>query len=299
MKNSALSVSIAIVTKNRPMKLKRCLLSLKKQSFSIFTILIIDNDNNQSASTVTQNKLFKDLKIKYYHAPKLTVPACRNRALKFNKNQYVAFIDDDCVADKDWLKKALETISNTKSKYVLGNTKLLNKQNIFAIAQHARDSFWKNYNGQLVDTKNLLIDANFFKNKKLKFDEKCQSLHYDSADFDLDFQVKKEKIKGAYSPTMLVWHEEADSFIRFKNRAFHRGKLAKYLNDKWKLHNSLVNLKDKLFLLFLLRAIKIFVKDYQKYEKHMEVNSFFKKIFATCLIKNFERHYLLGYVAKN
>ncbi len=299
MKNSVLPVSIAIITKNRPIKLKRCLLSLKKQSFKLFTIIIVDNDDKQSALPIAQDELFNKLKIEYHHLPKKTVPACRNQAMKFNQSPYLAFIDDDCVADKNWLKKALETISDTKSKYVLGITKLLNTQNIFAIAQHARDNFWKEYNGQLLDTKNLLLDATFFKKKKLKFDEKCQSLYYDSADFDLDFQVKKGCVKGAYTPKMLIYHEETDSFARFKCRAFHRGKLAKYLNDKWKLNDNLVNLKNQLFLLFFLRAIKNFVKDYQKYKEHIECNSFFKKIFATCLIKNFERHYLLGYVAKN
>ena len=299
MRNSVPLVSIAIITKNRPIKLKRCLLSLKKQSFKLFTIIIVDNDDIQSALPITQDKLFNKLKIKYYHLPQKTVPACRNSAMKSNKNPYLAFIDDDCVADKNWLKKALEKIFNTKSKYVLGKTKLLNFHNIFAIAQHARDNFWKEYNGQLLDTKNLLIDANFFKNKKLKFDEKCQSSHYDSADFDLDFQIKKAGIRGTYTPKMLVYHEETDSLTRFKRRAFHRGKLAKYLNEKWQLNHALVNLKDQCLIHFLLRVMKNFVNDYQRYKKHMETNSFFKKFFATCLIKNFERHYLLGYVAKN
>lgn len=296
MNNLPLSISVAIITKDRKKELKRCLISLKQQNYYPFTILVIDNDENKSAQTVVKNRLFNKLNIKYHHLAKASVPACRNQALKLVKTPYLAFIDDDCIANQNWLKKGLSKIKKEKVHYVLGKTELSNPQNLFALAQHARDSYWKNYNQQLFDTKNVIVNAIFFKKYNLYFDEQCQSEHYDSADFDFDFLAKKYRLNKTYCPQMIVFHKETDKFLRFKKRAYHRGKLARYLNDKWQLNNQLVDLRNRHLVLFVLRTFKNFNYDYHRYKNYMYSQTMLKKIFATWLIKIFEGYYLQGYV---
>lgn len=299
MNNLPPSISVAIITKDRKKELRRCLLSLKRQKYRSFMIIVIDNDENQSAQAIVNNRLFNKLNIKYHHLAHSSVPACRNSALKLVKTPYLAFIDDDCIANENWLTEGLRTIKKEKAHFVLGKTELYNPQNLFALAQHARDSYWNDYNNQLFDTKNVIVNAKYFKKNNLSFDEKCQSDHYDSADFDFDFLAKKKKLKKIYCPQMIIFHKETDKFSRFTKRAYHRGKLAKYLNNKWQLNHQLVDLRNRHLVLFILRAFKNFSSDYNKYKNYMYSQTTFKKLFATWLIKIFEGYYLRGYLEKN
>lgn len=296
MNNSPIAISVAIITKNRKKELINCLRSLKQQKYHPFKIIVIDNDEKKSARDTVNNRLFIGLNIKYHHFANLSVPACRNLALKLVKSPYLAYIDDDCIAEKNWLIEGLRVIKKEKAHFVLGKTELYNPQNLFALAQHARDSYWKDYNNQLFDTKNVIVDANYFKKNNLFLDEKCQSDHYDSADFDFDFLVKKKKLKKAYCAQMTIFHQETNNFLRFKKRAYHRGKLARYLNDKWQLNNQLVDLRNRHLVLFVLRTFKNFNYDYHRYKNYMYSQTMLKKIFATWLIKIFEGYYLQGYV---
>lgn len=290
-------IALAIVTKNRTKELARCLNSINKLSLLPNELIVIDNDLNFSAKKVIKKgKYQKKMTINYLPCSG-TVPHCRNLALNRSKSEYLAFIDDDCVLDSLWLNVALQAIKIEKADYVLGKTLLLNPENVIALAQYAHDDYWKEYSGQIFDTKNVLINLSSIKKAKLKFDENCQKDHYDSADFDFNFQVKKRQLKAAYATKMELYHQETESFARFSQRAYARGYLAKYLNEKWQLANQLVDFRQKNLMIWLLKTIKNFSKDYQKFSPHMGQENFLKKITATLLIRIFDYYYTLGYVA--
>lgn len=290
-------IALAIITKNRPQELKRCLTSITKQSLLPDTILVIDNDPKCSAKVICQNhnKQFPQIRIKY-KSEQGSVPHCRNIALTQIKSTYLGFIDDDCVLENDWLKQAIIAIKAKNADYVLGKTLLLNPLNIFALAQFAHDDYWKEFSNQIFDTKNVLLNLLSIRRHALMFDEKCQKDQYDSADFDFNFQVKATKLVGVFAPKMRLKHQEVTSFIRFKKRAIARGFLANYLNKKWQLNDQLVDFGQKNRMIWLLKLIKNFKKDYQKFNRHMGDASVFKKISATLLIRVFDHYYTLGYV---
>ncbi len=287
-------ISIAIITKNRKKELENCLDSIVKQTL-IPKVIIIDNDEKLSAKHIINNKKYKQIKINYYYS-KGSVPKCRNFAVRMAKNKYLGFVDDDCILDKKWTENGLKSIKKNKTAYVLGKTLLLNPHNIFALAQYSRDDYWKNYNSQIFDTKNAILNLDVIKKSKLQFDEKCQKEFYDSADFDFDFALKKAGLKGYFCKRMTLLHKETTNFDRFKKRAYCRGYLAKYLDRKWKLNDKLVDLRNRYFYFWLLKAIKDSFKDFKRYSKHME-SPLYKKILATFVIKLFERYYVTGYVS--
>lgn len=287
-------IALAIITKNRPIELVRCLNSIQGQSFLPDEVIIIDNDQNQSAKKIIHDEKYHSLVISYI--PSLgSVPYCRNLALNKAKTTFLGFVDDDCVLKKSWLKNTLQTIRKHEADYVLGKTLLLNSQNIFALAQYAHDEYWKNYSEQIFDTKNVLLNLHVIKKNQLKFDENCQKDQFDSADFDFNFQVKKLKLKGVFAEDMKLLHQETTSFSHFSKRAYARGYLAKYLNDKWQLQNQLVDFGQKNPMIWLLKLVKNFHKDYQKYSIYMNSTSTIKKMAATILIRVFEYYYTKGY----
>jgi len=298
-------ISLAIVTKNRPIELSRCLSSVTKQVVKPLEVIVIDNDENFSAKDVIKDSAFSDLNISYFFCKK-NVPGCRNLAIGKAKTKYLAFIDDDCVLTKQWLREGYRIISTKKDVFVLGNSLLLNTNNIFANAQFSRDTYWRiegfkkspRSSKEVFDTKNVILDISELKKKKIKFDENCQIGFYDIADFDMGLQLAKFNSLGSYCQEMKLYHEETGRFFRFINRAFARGKLIHFLKGKWQLNNDFVNLKDKIFILWLIRLIKHFSKDFDQYSPYIN-GGLFTKMLTIVLIRVFERFYVLGYVAKN
>lgn len=290
-------IALAIITKNRPQELKRCLASIHKQNLVPDLVIVVDNDQQQSAQAICRNFTKQSTKLKIdYLSIRGSVPHCRNVALSRTKADYLGFIDDDCVLKNSWLKNAMHMITKQNADYVLGKTQLFNPENLFALAQHAHDAYWKNYSKQIFDTKNVLIKLASIKSHQLAFDEKCQKEHYDSADFDFNFQIKQAELRGTFSPYMCLYHQETAQFSRFKKRAFARGFLAKYINDKWQLKDQLVDFDQKNPIMWLLKLIKNYPQDYQKYYPYMSSSvSLIKKLTATVLIRVFEYYYTKGY----
>jgi glycosyltransferase involved in cell wall biosynthesis len=297
------SFSLAIVTKNRPKELARCLFSISRQTILPKEIIIIDND--QRGSALQTISFFKDkLNVSYIQHLE-NVPSCRNIALKKTKTKYLGFIDDDCVLTRNWAKIGLNSLRKNQTVYVLGFTCLLNPGNAIALASHARDLFWKEYNFKqnsenlkdLFDTKNVILDMEYIKKNNFCFDEKCQLKFYDSADYDFGLQLIKSKAKGSLNLKMKLFHQETVSLSRFTQRAFARGFLAFYLHQKWNIVQP-INNKDSLFIWWLLRFFKHFIYDFKKYSVFMDTY-FFKKLLAIVYIKIFERYYTLGYVEAN
>ena len=294
--NQKPTVSISIVTRNRLFELERCLKSILNQSILPDEVIVIDNDPKKSAKSIIQKKAFSPLRIKYFTSSG-SVPKCRNIAIKKATSNYLGFIDDDCVIHRHWVKVTKKTTRDLQPNVVIGKTHLLNQKNLWALAQHSRDAYWKKYNHQLFDTKNAVVNLREIRKAKLAFDEDCQYQWYDSADFDFDFQLKKQGWQRTYSPWMIVLHQETSEFDRFRKRAFGRGYLARYLDRKWNLGDTLVDRSTKLYAIWLLKMVKNFLIDWRWYEREMPNENILNKAIAVVIIKLFERYYIQGYEA--
>jgi glycosyltransferase involved in cell wall biosynthesis len=308
MKNK---ISIAIITKKREEDLEKCLDSICKQTQSNYEILLIDNDEKLSAKKVIKKNKYSKMKILYQYC-KGTVPRCRNFAMEIAQTKYLCFVDDDCILKKNWLEEGQKKLVDKEIAYVMGKTLLLNPQNIFALSQYVNDNFWRNYtiqvcnsvntsvnaykNLQIFDTKNVIVNLSLMKKFNLKFDEHCQKDAFDNADFDFNFQLNQNNLKGIYCKKMLLSHRETNNFKRYVDRAYYRGYLAKYLNTKWNLSNQLADLRTNKFFPFLWKSIKETLEDPKKYSKYMTA-SFYKNILVTIVIKIFEFYYIRGYTA--
>ncbi len=120
------NINVCICTYLRPQHLKSCLFSLinqnplKKTSYSI---TVIDNDENKSAEPVV-NDLEVQSKVPIYYAceKERGIPFARNRALdesvKLNFD-YIAFIDDDEQASRDWLGTLYQYLRSYSSDVVI------------------------------------------------------------------------------------------------------------------------------------------------------------------------------------
>jgi len=100
---NSLSISVIIVTLNRADSLKEALTSLVRQVRQPDEVIVADNGSTDNTREITLS--FKDrLNIKYVYEGKRGIPYARNAGVKKATKDIVAFIDDDCIAHKNWLE---------------------------------------------------------------------------------------------------------------------------------------------------------------------------------------------------
>jgi glucosyl-dolichyl phosphate glucuronosyltransferase len=120
MMRDAPSMSVVVCTYNRASMLRAALDSLASQSLrkSAYEVLIVDN-----ASTDTTRNVFEafasdnpDVSVEYIYEPTQGLGYARNTGWRSARGSYVAFVDDDCVADVDWLSILLDSFEHTDPK---------------------------------------------------------------------------------------------------------------------------------------------------------------------------------------
>jgi GT2 family glycosyltransferase len=110
----SLSLTVAICTHERPVELRRALLSLQRQVDRDFTLLIVDNAPSSQATS----KLIDELELEnctYVIEPRLGLSRARNKATLEIRSDLVACIDDDEVADPEWTYRIKQGFSHERA----------------------------------------------------------------------------------------------------------------------------------------------------------------------------------------
>ncbi len=120
--------SICILTFKRNELLSSLLDSLYAQEAinkENFEIIIVDNDINKSACDVYLLYERKgDFKIRYFLQPIKNLSISRNLAIHKAYGEYIIFIDDDEIADKNWAMHLIECIEKHNADVVFGKLDL-------------------------------------------------------------------------------------------------------------------------------------------------------------------------------
>jgi glycosyltransferase involved in cell wall biosynthesis len=115
MTRSGTEISIVIATHNRAGLLVGALQSLAEQTLdtALFEIVVVDNGStDETPEVVTEFRLaHPNLQMKLISEKRLGLGRARNAGDKHAKGQFVAFLDDDARAERDWLEKALRCFS--------------------------------------------------------------------------------------------------------------------------------------------------------------------------------------------
>ena len=118
-----ISVVVAICTFRRP-ELADALASVTRQNvppWADLSILVIDNDDAPSAGHIVREQARSaTIPIRYVHCPFGNISIARNGALRQAEARFLVFLDDDEVADQNWLTHLLETQRETGASVVLG-----------------------------------------------------------------------------------------------------------------------------------------------------------------------------------
>lgn len=126
-----MKISVIIPIYNGEKTIRKCLNSIRNQTFKDYEIIIVDSSIDNTSKIIKEE--FPEVKLT--HLNKKTQPGpARNLGIKKAKSSIIALTDSDCIADKNWLK---EIYKAHKTNDVVGGSVLnANPRNFISWASY-------------------------------------------------------------------------------------------------------------------------------------------------------------------
>jgi glycosyltransferase involved in cell wall biosynthesis len=112
----SVEISAVVATRNRAAYLRQALQSLVDQSLAPdrYEILVVDNGSQDETKQVVVG-FTASPNLRYFYEPVPGVSRARNLGWRAAQGNYVAFLDDDAVACRDWLALYLEAFKSVRN----------------------------------------------------------------------------------------------------------------------------------------------------------------------------------------
>lgn len=121
-------ISVNLCTYNRAEILNNTLTSIKNQETRgefTFEVVVIDDGSTDSTQEILQKvSMNSGVIIRYFREERVGVAAARNRGVVESKGEWIAFIDDDEIAESNWLWELLNAALANGADIVGGALKL-------------------------------------------------------------------------------------------------------------------------------------------------------------------------------
>jgi glycosyltransferase involved in cell wall biosynthesis len=117
------SISVVIPTRERPGALAACLSGLKAQTLSSsqFEVVVVDDGGSAKLDDIVERHR-GPLRVSLSHRPHAGPAAARNAGAKIANGAVLAFTDDDCVPEPDWLEAITAAVGRSPGCVVGGRT---------------------------------------------------------------------------------------------------------------------------------------------------------------------------------
>jgi GT2 family glycosyltransferase len=219
-------VSIIIPTYREWHLLVKCIHALNEQTYpkDSFEVIIVNNDPND----VIPKDLFLPDHFKIIEEGKPGSYAARNTALKIAKGEIIGFTDSDCIADKNWIKNAVDyLLANASCDRVAGSIQIIQKSARPTVVEkynqlYAFPQKWLIENGGGSVTANLFVHKYVFE-KVGGFDENLMSM----GDKFWGMKAQKAGFSIHYVESVIVHHPARDLAELIKKEKRHGGAVQK------------------------------------------------------------------------
>jgi len=118
LKESDLTATIVICTRNRPALLRNCLEGIARLEREPDEVLVVDNTSGDEETEAVARAFAAT----YTVEPIQGLSRARNRGLAESNSEIVAYLDDDAVPDGRWLNCLLEAFADPRVAVVTGGT---------------------------------------------------------------------------------------------------------------------------------------------------------------------------------
>lgn len=112
-------IDVVIPTRDRPEQLVVTLEALTRQSLKDFGVIVVDDGSRSNIEETTPPALHESLRIRFIRNEKsLGAGPARNRGVGRSQARYLVFIDDDCIAEPDLIRRHYEVLSSADEPVV-------------------------------------------------------------------------------------------------------------------------------------------------------------------------------------
>lgn len=132
--------SILIPAYNVAKYIEDCIESIKKQTFSNFECIIVDDGSTDTTRIVIESLVENDSRFVFIHQENRGVSATRNKLLKMAVGEYVVWIDSDDWVSDDLLKNIHDEITRTNSDGCIYAYNIVNDKHVVPTHLFERDT---------------------------------------------------------------------------------------------------------------------------------------------------------------
>ena len=255
MKTKITKVSIVVITRNRYQSLMHNLGSLLSQSLIPEETVVVDNNSqDQTQRVVKAVAKNSSSQIRYTQIKKTGYPVAYNQGLLAANYQWVAFIDDDCVASHNWYQNIVSCIQkHPQADVFLGHASTFESWHPLALAENFIKSLGVEKGVEanqvldfsILDSKNIVYSQDFLQKNQLKFDESLlEKGEGSSEDCDLGMQIQQAGGQAIYCPEIEVWHKDVICYASYYKKLVSRTKDHLIFENKWNQFRSELKVKN-------------------------------------------------------
>jgi glycosyltransferase involved in cell wall biosynthesis len=122
-------LTVAVCTRDRGDILEACIRHLQENDYPNFEIVVVDN----SLDAVPTREVAEKLGVGYVRCQKSGLSGARNAAIAQSRHAWIAFIDDDCRPDPNWLRELVRPLQDSNCRCVCGLARPARLENIAQI----------------------------------------------------------------------------------------------------------------------------------------------------------------------
>ena len=228
MKGALPRITVIIPTFRRADALRVCLRSLAKLDYprELFDVVVVDDGGQLPASDI--NAEFQaQLNLSVLTQENAGPGAARNTGAREARGDYLAFIDDDCTADADWLKSYATAISAHPRSLLGGRSRNHLADNVYSAAsQHLIDCLYEYFARHesaacFFATNNLVVPRPQFLELQ-GFD--AESMRFASEDREFCDRWRGRGGDMRFIPEAVVFHAHALTLRSFWEQHFAYGR---------------------------------------------------------------------------
>lgn len=201
-------ISVIVITQNNASKLRSCLNSLFNQNYSEkYEMIVVDNASTDNTFEIVKNLQCQYYNLKYVYEKKRGRGYARNKGLEQASGSIIAFTDDDCVAEQDWLKKLKKRFEEFSNISAVSGSICNGTESKFGWASYLLNfSSWlpSQKFGYVKDSPTANIAYRKRDLKQIHFPESDLDIDYEDTLFNL--QLIKNGKKILFDPEIKVYH---------------------------------------------------------------------------------------------
>lgn len=222
--------------------------------------MVVNNDSTDHTAQVARSFSKQGLPVQMVVEKKLGYPYVYNRGLIATKqDDWVCFIDDDCVADQAWYAELILGIKrHPHAAAVIGATNTQDFSNLWSLATWCFDQIWKQSNMsastrsgdskiidlEVLDNKNIAYNQRFLQTSNIRFNEAALLVDGIGAaeDADLGMQIALHGGTAWFLSKAVVAHKDPNTFSWYCKKIMASARAISRYRSHWSAQrNNLPN----------------------------------------------------------